>query len=134
MHEIGDFLYPPPTHKSLGGIIRWWESRRLPYNLIVGGTGVVSFTFAMLMSHLPPDPKVGPPWALPLVYGIAANLCYLAGPLLEALAETIWGRKLLPIGPALFRIGLTFSVCLTLLPIPLVVWDWAIRIVRSVLF
>ena len=134
MTALAEFLFPAPAHRSLGGILRWWESRRLHYNLIVGATGVVSFTFAMAISHLPPDPKPGPPWALPLVYGVAANLCYFTGPVLETLAETIWGRKLLPVGPALFRIGLTFSVCLTLLPVLIVVWDWLIRIVRAVLF
>jgi hypothetical protein len=134
MTEIAEFLYPPPRHKPIGGIVLWWESRRLSYNLIVGATGSVSFTFAMVMSHLPPDPNPGPPWVLPIVYALAAHLCYFFGPMLETLAETIWGRRMLPVGPALFRIGLTFSVCLTLLPIPITVYDWLIRIVRSVLF
>jgi hypothetical protein len=47
----------------------------------------------------------------------------------EVAVDKIWGRPVLPVGPALFRIGLTFSVGLTLLPVLI---DWAFRIVRAI--
>ena len=38
--------------------------------------------------------------------------------LAEYFLHRIFGPKLLPTGPALYRMGLTFSVGLTLIPIP----------------
>jgi hypothetical protein len=55
-HGLADFLYAPPAPRTVPGIIRWWESRRLKYNLIVGGTGVFSLTAIRVISSLPPDP------------------------------------------------------------------------------
>ncbi|MFM7816915.1 MAG: hypothetical protein ACKPGI_08100, partial [Verrucomicrobiota bacterium] len=31
-----------PASDSLWEILAWWELRRIPYNLVVGGVGVVS--------------------------------------------------------------------------------------------
>jgi hypothetical protein len=52
----------------------------------------------------------------PVVFGVMANLCYLLGPATEIVIQALWGRQVLPTGPALFRIGLTFSVGLALFP------------------
>ena len=35
-----------------------------------------------------------------------------------------------PVGPALFRYGFAFSVGLTLLPIPLAILSWGVRLLR----
>jgi hypothetical protein len=56
------------------------------------------------------------PWQPVVAFGVLANLCYLLGPTVEIALHRIWGRTLLPVGPALFRMGLTFSVGLALLP------------------
>ena len=42
MNAITEFLYPTPAPRKAGGNIRWWESRRLHYNAIVGASGLVS--------------------------------------------------------------------------------------------
>jgi len=64
----------------------------------------------------------GPRALLPiLVYAVLANVCYTLGPIIELILERVWKDRLLPIGPALFRQGLAFSIGLTLLPIPLVI-------------
>ena len=51
---------------------------------------------------------------------------------MEITAEKLWGGKVLPLGPTLFRMGLTFSVGLTLLPILLVLIGWVYRIVLAI--
>ncbi len=72
-------------------------------------------------------------WLPILVFGVMANVCYLLGPTAELLIEKLWSPKVLPTGPALFRIGLTFSVGLALFPTLLVVIGWVIRIVVAIL-
>lgn len=114
--SLGDFLFPAPAERSVGAIWRWWEGRRLPYNLIVGAAGLITMGVADL-AFLILDPTEGPvPWQAAVFFGVAANLCYLLGPTVEILAHKMWGRSLLPIGPALYRMGLTFSVGLAFLP------------------
>ena len=49
---LADFLYPAPAERRIGAIIGWWERRRLPYNLIIGGTGLVTGTVVSLMMAL----------------------------------------------------------------------------------
>lgn len=131
--SLTDFLYPPPAPRTTGGIIRWWESRRLKYNLIVGGSGLVSLGAIRLLSSLPPDPLHLPYVLQPiLVFGVMANLCYLLGPVAEVAVEKLSRGKILPTGPVFFRMGLTFSVGLVLLPTILFAVDWGIRILRSI--
>ncbi|MGB1779767.1 MAG: hypothetical protein ACPHQP_09455, partial [Longimicrobiales bacterium] len=56
------------------------------------------------------------PWQGVLVFALLANLCYTLGPAIEIVTHKIWGREVLPVGPALYRMGLTFSLGLALLP------------------
>ena len=114
MTDLVEFLFPAPAERSAGGILKWWESRRIPFNLIVGGAGLVTLGVMRVFTWLISEPFV--PWQAIVVYGVAANLCYLFGPALEIAVDKVWGRKVLPVGPGLYRMGLTFSVGLTLLP------------------
>jgi hypothetical protein len=121
MTALARFLFPAPAERSAGAILRWWEARRLPYNLIVGGAGLFTLAVIRVVTWLPVVADGGfPPLVLIAVYGGLANLCYLMGPMVEIGLLAVWGRKLLPTGPALYRMGLTFSVGLTLLPALLV--------------
>jgi hypothetical protein len=136
MSALTEFLFPAPAERSAGAIVRWWESRRLAYNLIVGGTGLCTLSAVALIGWLPPHPypaHFGPPLGIVALYAVAANGCYLLGPLVELGAQKLWGRTVLPIGPALYRMGLTFSVGLTLLPVLLFLIEWVFRIVRTIL-
>jgi hypothetical protein len=72
-------------------------------------------------------------WRPIVVFGVAANVCYLLGPLAELALEALWGRKALPAGPTLYRIGLTFSVGLALFPTLLVALLWLARVVLLVI-
>ncbi|WP_419936255.1 hypothetical protein [Candidatus Palauibacter sp.] len=114
---LADFLYPAPAERRVGAIIRWWEKRRLPYNLIVGATGLVTMTvgafFTALVAQLQPiDMFRGAIW-----WAVMANLCYSLGPVAEIALEKMFGGRLLPAGPLLFRAGVTLAVGVTLLPI-----------------
>ena len=129
MSALTEFLFPAPARRSAGAIIAWWEGRRLAYNLWVGGAGLTSVGIITLLSTLPAgDHLRGFPWILPVVFGVMANVCYLLGPAAETLIQRAWGRQVLPTGPALFRMGLTFSVGLALFPALLAVISWAARI------
>ena len=61
-----------------------------------------------------------------------ANAFYFLGPLVELAIDKLWGREVLPTGPALFRMGLTFSVGLTFVPTMLMVVFWVLRVLGVV--
>jgi hypothetical protein len=129
---FSEFLFPAPAQRSTRAIISWWEARRLRFNLIVGTAGVFSLTAINVLAWLPPHGEGLPPnaWRAAVAFGVLANVFYLWGPAVELGIERVWGRKVLPAGPTLFRMGLTFSVGLALLPTLLGGLDWGFRILR----
>lgn len=131
MSALADFLFPfPRTRRGYLDIVRWWEGRRLRYNLIVGTAGLVSCAVMVLFDLLPPRGKwIFPPGRVIVVYALLANLCYTSGAVLESLMRFIWGDDAPPAGPVLFRQGLAFSVGLTLLPTVLAALFWLLRLV-----
>lgn len=114
MSALTEFLFPAPAQRTVGSILRWWEKRRLAYNVAVGCAGLVSlgtaYAQAALLDFQPP------PLLAAVAFGLAANLCYLFGPAVEVAIDKLFGRSVLPTGPSLYRMGLTFSVGLALLP------------------
>jgi hypothetical protein len=134
MSNITEFLFPAPARRSAGAILRWWEARRLPYNAIVGTVGLISLGATNLLLALPPDGHgEGIPVMGVLVVGFLANVCYLLGPIAEVAIEKLGNGRILPTGPALFRMGLTFSTGLVFLPTLIAGFDWIFRIVRAIL-
>ena len=130
---LTDFLYPTPAPRNTLGIIKWWEARRLKYNLIVGGAGSISVLAGMLFSSLPPYSfSIPMVWQPIVVFGVLANFFYLLGPTAELAIEKLSRGKILPTGPGLFRMGLTFSVGLALLPTLLIILGWGLRILNWV--
>jgi hypothetical protein len=129
---LTELLFPLPAHRrTILGIVTWWESRRLVYNLIVGAAGLVTLAVVVIANATTPGHSgFGPP-LLPIVaYGALANVCYTLGPMIELTLERVWKDRVLPIGPALFRQGLAFAIGLTLLPIPLIIGAQMVRIVN----
>ena len=116
MSALTEFLFPAPAPRSLRGIVAWWEGRRLAYNVLVGAAGSVSLVAVTVVASALEGHLVAPPWQGVAIFAVMANLCYLFGPAVEGAAHLLWGRSVLPIGPALYRAGLTFSVGLALLP------------------
>lgn len=106
---------------TTGQVIRWWELRRLLYNLtlLVVGVGAIAGMEGLMAKALPPGEDAVEPLGLilgVLAYGFLANVCYTLGWLVE-----LWGRKTdLPAarrrGEKMFRVGLIFSCVLTSIP------------------
>ncbi len=132
MTALTRILFPlPDSRRTPGSLLGWWEARRLTYNLFVGGTGLLTLAAVLLFDLLPPrGPTVGPLWRGVLVYGVLANVGYSLGWLAEMAMRALWGEAAPEAGPALFRQGLSFSIGLTLLPIPLALIGWAVRLVQ----
>jgi len=101
-------LYPTHAERRTGAIIKWWEKRRLPYNLIVGASGLVTLGLHALVYGLQGGTLV----AVGAV-AVMANVAYTLGSIVEVTANRLWGRQVLPVGPLLFRQGVLFSVGLT---------------------
>ena len=135
MTALTEFLFPAPARRSTLDIVLWWERRRLAYNVWVGSAGLVSLGVWSVLAAIVGGEFVTPYLLLPsAAFGLLANLCYLLGPATELLIHALWGRRVLPAGPTLFRMGLTFSVGLALLPTlvaTLVLVGW---VVATVLF
>lgn len=98
-----------------GDIIRWWESRRLRYNLYVGAVGLVTWFVVEIAGSAAVQPGVDfeePIIMLigPLFYGIAANVCYTFGWMVDVTAYRGSPRRWL------YKLGLIFSLVLTALP------------------
>lgn len=126
---IGDVLYPlAANRRTTGSIIGWWESRRPTYNLIVGSAGLVTVGVIRLITALPPHMSMPLGWQPVVVFGVLANVCYTFGWVLEAAAQRLWGDRVRPLGPPLFRQGVAFSAGLALLPIVLASGSWIIRV------
>jgi hypothetical protein len=136
MSQLVEALYPlPDLRRTPLSSLRWWESRRLFFNKVVGATGLVTLAGVSVISLLPPHPvpfSLLPVLAGSVVYGVLANGCYSAGWLLEMAARKLWGRQAPDLGPLLFRQGLIFSVGLTLFPLLIASLLWVARIVVGI--
>ena len=88
---------------------------------------MVTLVIVRLVSLIPPGVPFMFDWRVILAYGLMANVCYTFGWAAESVAQRLWGDRLSPIGPALFRQGLAFSVGLTLLPTLLASMTWVVR-------
>lgn len=119
MSALTEFLFPAPARRNVRSIVAWWEKRRLPYNLAVGAAGLVTLAAANIQAAI-----IGfepPPLIAAAVFGLGANFFYFLGPTVEILIDKIFGPGVLPTGPVLYRMGLTFSVGLAFLPTLLIV-------------
>ncbi len=134
MSRLVEFLYPlPELRRSPLSLLGWWESRRPAFNAIIGGAGLVTLGAVRLVTSLPPDP-----WGITLLqelpiiiaYAVLANVCYSGGFFTELFMRKFLGEGAPRPGPALLRMGLTFSVGLTLFPVAIVGIDWVLRIVK----
>jgi hypothetical protein len=116
---IAWFFSRPPEPFSVGNIIGWWEIRRIPYNLIMYVSGIVSliifFIFINLAHELKPGEDAVEPLAL-IAALILLNICYTGGWIFELILSTFRNKNSSPIGPALLKLGLVFSIIIAFLP------------------
>lgn len=55
MTALARLLFPAPAlRRSPEMLFAWWESRRPTYNIIVGGTGLLTLAVLEVLSWLPP--------------------------------------------------------------------------------
>ena len=134
MYSLVEVLYPlPDMRRTPLSTIRWWESRRLVFNKVVGAAGVGALGVTTLFDALPPFPVFMSLDVMLLgvaLYIALVNVCYTLGWMAELLALRVWGRSALNLGPLLFRHGVIFSVGLALLPMLFSVFFWIVRILE----
>src|SRR5262245_54057991 len=95
--------------RSATDIILWWELRRIPYNLIVGTTGLISlllfYFFISRTNALEPGEDAVEPIAL-LAAPVVMNICYTAGWVVEGFFDKAQADENEVLGPKLLRSGL----------------------------
>jgi hypothetical protein len=135
MSALTRLLFPAPAEvRNTVSIFRWWESRRLPFNVIVGATGLVTLAAIKVLALLPPfSTSVSIFWPGVIAYGVLANLFYSLGFMTEAAMQRAWRDDTPRVGPPMFRQGLIFSVGLTLLPIAGIAIVKALLLLKSIL-
>lgn len=119
-------------------IIKWWELRRIPFNIAVGITGVFTCVVILIVATVSsstfgeslglPDPPGIAIFGI-IGYCIVANLCFTCGWVVEILVRTIWQEKAGAFAQISFSLGLLFSILLTLVPAVFFVIVLAIRLI-----
>jgi hypothetical protein len=124
---------------SARDVIGWWETRRIPFNLVVGSAGILTcivIAIVGLGSEMLfnsefgiPDP---PGFALigVTIYGILANVCFTGGWLAELAVRRIWPREADRFATLSLSLGVVFSVLLTLAPAAIVGSVGVFKLVR----
>jgi hypothetical protein len=114
-------------------IIEWWETRRVFYNVVVILVGVVSVVL-MISCGAIAEPLVGEAIGIPdggffipfgaIVFWFFANVCYTGGWIAELLLSRFKAdRNTNAVGILAFRLGVKFSILVTLFP---AVLSWAV--------
>jgi hypothetical protein len=108
-------------------IIRWWEARRLRFNVIVGAVGVATWILVLVAGSaaVKPGEDFEEPLMMiigPFIYGFLANICYTFGWIVDTVFYSGTPRA------RLYRSGLIFSVVLTALPGVWAVVAWLITV------
>jgi hypothetical protein len=117
----------PPALCSRGDLLKWWEARRLRYNLLVGAVGVVTWVLVLFVGSMAvkPGEDFEEPIMMiigPIIYGVLANICFSFGWIVDAMFYRGRPRTFL------YKTGLTFSMILTALPGIWAVVAWCITL------
>ena len=120
MRRIAKWLFSAPRQPStLLGVIAWWEIRRIPFSLIVGGYAIVClliFLWAIASSgHLQLGEDALEPMAL-VVAPLAVNALYTLGWLIEIPTRFVKPTLSSQFGPVLLKVGFGLSVFLITIP------------------
>ena len=120
-------LFHGESGTSRHDIIRWWEDRRLRYNLSVGLVGFVTWWLVLIVGNAAVEPGTDfeePIMMLfgPVLYMVMANVCYTLGWIIDVAAYRGSPRK------EHFRAGFVFSLVLTALPGIWAVLAWLITV------
>jgi len=129
--HLAGWLFAHQLEKSHPAhVVAWWELRRLPYNMIVGATGVLSLSvfYAVAFGC---ERSGGVPLGMPeppllviiaaVAYWIVVNAFYTGGWILELLVARVWRVNTPVFGPIAFTLGTAVSLVVTLVPAGLVI-------------
>jgi hypothetical protein len=111
-------------------IVRWWEARRLHFNVYVGVVGVITWFLVMIAGSaaVKPGEDFEEPFAMifgPVIYAFLANACYTLG----WIADTLSSQSRPRVG--LYKAGVVFSIVLTALPGAWAVVAWLMTLVTG---
>ena len=111
-------------------IVRWWEARRLHFNVYVGVVGVITWFLVMIAGSaaVKPGEDFEEPLAMifgPVIYAIIANACYTLG----WIADTVSSQNRPRVG--LYKAGVVFSIVLTALPGAWAVVAWVMTLITG---
>ena len=112
-------------------VVAWWELRRLPYNIIIAVTGLLTLSVFYAVA-LGCERSGGIPLGMPrppllvliavIAYWIVVNAFYTCGWILELLVARMWRVSTPVFGPIAFTLGTAASVVITLVPAGLVIF------------
>ena len=120
MKRFTEWLFMNPKELgSLWGVVAWWELRRIPFNIIVGAYGALSFVIflsaIMTSGHLQPGEDAVEPIAL-MAVPFMVNLLYTLGWLVEVPARRLVPSLSSGFGPMLLKLGLGLGLLLITMP------------------
>jgi len=111
---LKNVLTASPNHTSSKEAIRWWEQRRIYYNMIMFAAGTVTIILALLLHEIIFTDLIN---ALPpvLIFALSANLFYTLGWVVEIACRKFVPQKELvqKAGPVLFIAGISLSILFT---------------------
>jgi hypothetical protein len=111
-------------------IVRWWEARRLHFNVYVGVVGVITWFLVLIAGSaaVKPGEDFEEPFAMilgPFIYAFIANACYTLGWIADTLSSQSRPRV------RFYKAGVVFSVVLTALPGAWAVVAWLMTLITG---
>ena len=96
-------------------IVRWWEARRLHFNVYVGVVGIITWFLVLIAGSaaVRPGDDFEEPLAMlfgPIIYAFIVNACYTLGWIVDSVSSQSRPRV------GLYKAGVIFSVVLSALP------------------
>ena len=124
---ISATVNPLSAPYSRRDLIKWWEARRLRFNLLVGAVGLVTWLLVLFVGSLAvkPGEDFEEPFMMiigPIMYGIFTNLCYSLGWIVDTMSYRGHPRVFL------YKAGVIFLLILTALPGIWAVVAWCITL------
>lgn len=120
MRKLATWFFTPPAPPLTPlGALRWWELRRIPFNLVIAVYGLLCFAvflWAILGSHtLQPGEDAIEPLAI-IMAPFFVNVAFTFGWLVEVPVRLVRPSLGAWFGPFLLRLGLGLAVFLITLP------------------
>jgi hypothetical protein len=120
---INWFFEPQQLPVRWWRIIRWWELRRIPFNLFIGIYGIICLAIFFWgisgCNILKPGEDAIEPLAL-MASPFIANICYTLGWLVELPVRFVYPSLSPNFGPRLLKLGVGFSIII--ISFPAVYW------------